>query len=361
MSRLTGSGHKVWAAIVIGIAAAGLVAWELWPRTPAPAASGAAVPVRTARIVRADVAARQIVPGTLGYRGSYSVVNELPGGITTWVPSPGSVVRRGQVLYRVADQPAVLMIGPVPAWRSFQIGMAPGPDVRELEANLVALGFDPGQAITVNGQFTWATAAAIERWQLRLGLAQTGTIPLGQIVFVPFTARVALVTATRGTPVAPGSPVLQVTSTRPTVSVALPVGQATVRPGDHVIVTLPDGTTTITGIIAAVGRVATGASPGSPGPATIAVTVRLARNGALAGLDQAPVQVTITEQEHPGVLAVPVTALLARPGGGYAVQLASPPRRLIAVTTGLFDDATGLVEVSGPGLTAGLPVEVAAG
>jgi hypothetical protein len=31
------------------------------------------------------------------------------------------------------------------------------------------------------------------------------------------------------------------------------------------------------------------------------------------------------------------------------------------VTTGLFDDATGLVEVSGPGLTAGLPVEVAAG
>jgi hypothetical protein len=73
------------------------------------------------------------------------------------------------------------------------------------------------------------------------------------------------------------------------------------------------------------------------------------------------VQVTITEKQHRGVLAVPVTALLARPSGGYAVQLASASRRLVAVTTGLFDDATGLVEVGGPGLAAGLRVEVAAG
>ena len=72
-------------------------------------------------------------------------------------------------------------------------------------------------------------------------------------------------------------------------------------------------------------------------------------------------QVQITQQQDKDVLAVPVTALLALPGGGYAVRLSGPARRLIEVTTGLFDDATGLVEVTGRGLAAGLTVEVAQG
>jgi hypothetical protein len=61
------------------------------------------------------------------------------------------------------------------------------------------------------------------------------------------------------------------------------------------------------------------------------------------------------------VLAVPVTALLATADGGYAVQAAGPHGRLIPVTTGLFDNATGLVAVTGAGLTAGLRVAVAQG
>jgi len=92
------------------------------------------------------------------------------------------------------------------------------------------------------------------------------------------------------------------------------------------------------------------------------VTISIGTSPVAPGLDQAPVQVAITQRQHRGVLAVPVTALLARPGGGYAVQAASgSARRLIPVTTGLFDDATGLVEVTGPHLTAGLTVEVAQG
>ena len=73
-----------------------------------------------------------------------------------------------------------------------------------------------------------------------------------------------------------------------------------------------------------------------------------------AGLDQAPVQVAITQQRADGVLAVPVTALLATAGGGYAVQAAGPHGRLIPVTTGLF--AAGYVQVSGPGIYPGLQV-----
>jgi HlyD family secretion protein len=142
-----------------------------------------------------------------------------------------------------------------------------------------------------------------------------------------------------------------------------------------VLVTLPDGTTTVPGTVTSVGHVATvpapsaaaaqaaGSSQGSGGTQVpqIPVTISLGRRSIAAGLDQAPVQVTITEAEDRGVLGIPVTALLARPDGSYAVRTAGHPSRLIPVTTGLFDDAAGLVEVTGPGLAAGLSIEVAQG
>jgi hypothetical protein len=149
----------------------------------------------------------------------------------------------------------------------------------------------------------------------------------------------------------------------PGVRVSLPAGGPAVRVGDQVLVTLPDGTTTVPGTVSAVARVATTPADGSGGTsgAVIGVTITIRANGLPAGLDQAPVQVAITQQRADGVLAVPVTALLATAGGGYAVQAAGPHGRLISVTTGLFDDATALVAVTGAGLTAGLPVEVAQG
>jgi hypothetical protein len=147
-----------------------------------------------------------------------------------------------------------------------------------------------------------------------------------------------------------------------------------------VLVTLPDGTTTVPGTVRTVGTVAsapggagtngssggtgtTGGSSGGSGSAdVIPVTITIA-SAIPDGLDQAPVQVSITDSRADGVLAVPVTALLAAPDGGYEVQVAggTPRGRLIPVTTGLFDDASGLVAVTGPGLTAGLSVTVAQG
>ena len=64
--------------------------------------------------------------------------------------------------------------------------------------------------------------------------------------------------------------------------------------------------------------------------------------------------VNFVQQKAANVLSVPVTALLATRGGGYAVQEAGLPHRLLAVTTGLF--TSGYVEVSGPGIHAGLQV-----
>jgi peptidoglycan hydrolase-like protein with peptidoglycan-binding domain len=370
------AGWLVPAGVVLATAAAGFTIRGFWPMTPSSAASpsASAVPVSTGRVVRTDVAERQVVPGTLGYRGTFSVSNELPAGIVTWLPTAGQVIRRGQALYRIDGQSVTLLYGSIPAWRPFQPGMTPGADVRELDVNLIALGFDPDRQISAGDQFGWATVAAIELWQRAHGVPETGSIPLGEVAFLPAPLLVSAESASIGGPVGAGTAVLGGTSTTPSVLVSLTPGGPAARPGDSVLVTLPDGTSTVPGTVTSVGRVATVSAPSAaaaPGTGTsqssgstqtpqIPVTIGLGRS-IDSGLDQAPVQVTITEAEDRGVLAVPVTALLARPDGTYAVRTAGNPSRLIRVTTGLFDDAAGLVEVTGKALAAGLTIEVAQG
>jgi peptidoglycan hydrolase-like protein with peptidoglycan-binding domain len=363
-------------------AAAGFAARGLWPGGTYPRVAPA-VTVATALVVRTDLSARQAVAGTLGYQGTFTVDCESGGGIITWLPAAGDVVRRGQPLFAVNGQPATLLYGSLPAWRPFVPGMTAGPDVRQLQRNLAALGFGPGPA---DGVFGLATELAVQRWQLASGETVTGTIPLGAVAFLPGALRVTTTPDQPGAPVTPGASVVSGTSLTAGVQVWLPVGGPSVRRGDQVSVTMPDGTTTVPGAVAAVGTVAAvpaasgglasgngqggasgssqgggaGSDPSGSQSAAISVTITI-RAPIPAGLDQAPVQVSITQQRADGVLAVPVTALLARVGGGYAVQAAGPHGRVIPVTTGLFDGTSGLVAVTGAGLTAGLPVTVAQG
>jgi hypothetical protein len=84
------------------------------------------------------------------------------------------------------------------------------------------------------------------------------------------------------------------------------------------------------------------------------VTITLTGRHTHASLDQATVSVNFAQARAKNVLSVPVTALLATSGGGYAVQEAAAPHTLIPVTTGLF--AAGDVQISGPGIYQGLQV-----
>jgi hypothetical protein len=72
------------------------------------------------------------------------------------------------------------------------------------------------------------------------------------------------------------------------------------------------------------------------------------------------VQVGITTATVRGALVVPVTALLARSGAGYAVEVvgARGTNHLVPVSLGLFDDADGLVQVTASRLAAGQKVVV---
>jgi hypothetical protein len=371
------------AAVALPVLAAGLTAGTLLGvtalRPPRPA-DASATPTGTAAVVRTNLTNAVQVAGSLGYAGSYSVVNQSAGTAYTALPAVGAIVRRGQRAYEVDGAPVTLFYGARPEWRVLSEGITPGPDIAQLDRNLIALGY--GAYLTVSDYFTAATAYAVELWQQAAGLPVTGTVPLGQIAFAPGSLRITSVIPSLGSPPQPGSAVLTATSSVPVVTAQLPVTQEyLVRPGNEVTVTLPDGVTTTPGVVTAVSSVATaapggqsdGASPGPPGSGgsgsggsgsgqdTVAMTVRLVHAAAAGNLDQAPVTVNVVTAQARDVLAVPVSALVALAGGGYAVEVvrgsgSHATRQLVPVRTGLFSDT--LVQVSGAAIAAGLEVEV---
>ncbi len=351
-----------WVAGVLVVAVLGGAGWWVGGHPGLDTGTGAAAPsapLSTALVQRQDLNGRTKVSGTLGYAGSASVQSPIQGRVT-WLPTAGQVIRRGGTLLAVDNRPVQLFYGAKPAWRDLATGVDDGPDVKQLEQNLAALGYDPDHAMTVDEHFTAATAAAVKRWQKALGLDQTGKFTTAMpVVFLPWAVRVKTVTATLGGQAGPGGPVLTVTSNVHQVSVDLDVSQQSyVKTGDRVDVVLPDGRHAA-GRVSDVGRVAQTSGEAPNQTTTITVTVALDHPGAGGRLDQAPVDVYVTTQTRRGVLAVPVTALLALKEGGYAVETidAAGQHHLVAVRLGVFSG--GMVEVSGSGLRAGMKVVTA--
>jgi uncharacterized membrane protein YgcG len=393
--RRRSRGRWMAAAVMAVVAAAGVAvagAKGAFGGPGSPSAGAAANAYRTAiaTVARRSLVSQTPVDATLGYAGSWNVVNQATGTFTA-LPAVGRVVRQGQVIYQVSGAPVVLLYGHVPAWRDLSEGVT-GPDVTELNAALVKLGYARAAALGPRpgwDNFSAETAYALELLQTHLRLTVTGTLPLGQAVFLPGAARIAGLGATTvlGGAAAPGTAALTATSIRPVVSIALDAGQQTeVKKEDKVAITLPDGTTT-PGVISSVGAVATSSSAagsggsggpggggsgqggsgesgssGGPGSATITVLVSLTDPKAAGGLDQAPVTVEITTGSASNALVVPVSALLAQPGGKYEVEqvTAGGHHHLVPVTPGIFDDASGLVQVTGTSLAVGDHVVVPA-
>jgi hypothetical protein len=327
-------------------------------------ASGPASPTATAAVIRTDLASRQQVSGALERAGSYTLVSQQPTGTVTELPSPGTVIGRGQALYLLDGQPVRLLYGAQATWRTLELGVPGGADIRQLKQNLVALGFTADGALGVSDEFDWATTVAIEQWQHAQGVPETGVVPLGSVAFLPGAVRVTEQRASAGAPVQPGAPVLDLTSTDMVVNVPLDASlRQLVHVGDRVQIQLPEGQTT-RGTVSRIGADTTAAKgqaavdgSGSATSASVPVTVSLDRPGDARGLDHVPVQVGITDAVHRNVLALPIGALLALANGGYAVAVADRgARTLIAVTPGIFDG--NRVEVSSARLQPGMRVEV---
>jgi membrane fusion protein, multidrug efflux system len=341
------------AVLALAVAAAGAAAVALaGGDEDEPAAASTAT--ATAKIVRKDLTETEEADGMLGYTDERAVTGRKSGTVTR-LPDLGDVVATNHTLYEVDGAPVFLLNGTTPAYR----GMSPGTDgddVAQLERNLRDLGLDPHDAMVVDGAWDDGTTAAVQRWQERKGLAEDGTIELGQVVFLPGDRRISELPVPVGAADAGQTPVLKTTSTRRRVTVDLEASRERLAErGATVEVELPDGES-VDGVIEDVGRVAESeaAPDGTESDPTIELTIRL-RDAPRGLLDQAPVDVRLKREGADDVLTVPVTALLARSGGGYALEVhAGGRRRLVPVDPGVFAD--GDVEIRGEGLREGMTV-----
>ena len=358
-------------------------------------------------------------------------------GTVTAVPEVGAVIEQGDVLYEIDGEPVVALYGVTPAYRTLadRATNMTGSDVQQLEAALDALGFVSEGELTVDDEFTSATASVVEQWQEAIGSDEDGVVDLGEVVFIPgptevssvsfsigesvnvgqpvltlsdsapmvgrdvaqletalsalgfdgggelevdsaFTAatslavkafeeaygltvdgrltageimfvdsavRVAKRLTSLGSTINAGMPVLAVTGERTLVTMNLPAAdQGTIAEGMAVSVELPDGTE-VPATVVTVARIATL----DANETVFEVEIELDDPGAAAGLDEAPVDVSVVTDSVEGVLAVPVAALLALAEGGYAVEIdaGGGATRLVAVEPGFFAD--GLVEIRG--------------
>ncbi|NUT37242.1 MAG: efflux RND transporter periplasmic adaptor subunit [Hamadaea sp.] len=317
----------------------------------APEAADATGPAATTAVVRQTLADAKTITGELGH-GEALPLTSRAAGTLTWLPAVGATVSRGKPLLRADEQPIVLLYGPLPAYRPLATGVE-GPDVKQFEQNLKALGYS---GFTVDQDFSAATAAAVKRWQDDLGVPETGMVDPGAVVYAAGPLRVEEHQVRVGAPAA--GDLYTFTGTRKVVSLRLPADDhAWAAPGTAVTVTLPGGVT-VPGKIDKVGTEASADEESQnqgPDAATVPVTVALADQAKLGDLTKSPVEVRYVAQERKDVLTVPVAALLALAEGGYGLELVTPEgSRTIAVEVGLFAD--GRVEVRGAGLAEGQTV-----
>jgi hypothetical protein len=426
--------RRVLAASTVLLAAAIVVAVVLATRGGAHQKLG----TRRAGAFSTTVQRRNLVTsanetGTISYANSATVANRLQGTLT-WVPAVGRVILPGRKLFDVDNFPVILMVGVTPAYRTLEASDPPGPDIQQLNENLIKLGFDVDEIVD-DDEWQPATTAGVDAFQEANDEPETGSLTLGTVVFLKGAQRVAglqgsatsvsneggegraefvgytattttaaattttttTATTTQTTPPPPprpdpavsrlgsqvrqlqranqrlqravsaarararrarqaqpgdsvpasggDSPVMTTTSSTLVVTVDVPAGQQGVtHVGAHVPVVMPSGSK-VHGHVTGIGQSTAGKVP---------ITIHLDRQENGRNLDQAKVSVTFVQKTARHVLSVPMTAVLARPGGRFAVQRARPPHRLLDVRLGTF--ATGFVQVSGRGLHPGLKI-----
>lgn len=319
-----------------------------------PPARGVA-PYATTTVTRGAVRQEQLLPGTPRTAGRRTLRAGLAGTVT-WLPAVGTRIALGQPFVAVDAHPVLLLRGTVPAWRTFEAGMVPGPDVWQLESFLQGRG---DLRTPADARFGSATVAAIERWQRAQGLRRTGRLPLGTVVFATRGFRVASHPTPVGGTLALGGPALGVATGGTEVRADVPLADRRLaRRGAAVTVLLPDGRS-VRGRVARVGRPVERKDADSGATSVVIPTTVVPRHGRrVARFARTSVRVRFVTTARRGVLRVPVAALVALDDRRFGLEVPAPggATERVAVDVGLF--AGGLVEVRGPRIREGLRVVV---
>jgi multidrug efflux system membrane fusion protein len=333
------------AAVAFGVGGRGADAEE---RGPAPA--------RTTTVSRRTLVDQNRVPAKVAY-GNATPVNSAATGTVTWLPAPGTVVKRGQPLLRADDQPVVLLYGALPMYRPLTAGVK-GEDVKQFALNLKALGYN---GFPVGTEYTEATAAVVRKWQKSLRRTETGGVEVADVVYAEGELRIAA-QAVRVGAKATGA-VLTATGTGRVVMADVPDQDKRLAKVRNAVTVLLPGGKEIAGEVTAVGGAVTPSTEDRAAPPNetrgTPVVVTVADQGALPTADDATVTVRYVAETRADVLAVAVQALLALADGGFGLEVRDGgTRRVVPVATGLF--AAGQVEVSGEGVVEGMTVGMAA-
>ena len=313
----------------------------------------------TATVTKGDLVGETTVQGTLHYADSYTLKSAFEGVVTA-LPTPGTTLTQGSHVYTVADNNTYLLHGSTPAWRAFEEGMSDGEDVTQLETALSELGYFEA---TPNAHFDWNTIAAIKKWQKALTLTQSGSLPLGTVLFAPEDLRIGALKARVGDNATMETELFTASSSRQVISANLKLSdQALGVVGNSVTVRLPGSAATTTGTITSVEppreKDSEEGSKETTKERIIPITVTPDDTSALDGLQEASVSLGLTSQTRTGVLSVPLGALVALSSDQFGVEVVDEKGeiRRVPVTVGLF--AGDRVEVSGDEIAEGQRVVV---
>lgn len=136
----------------------------------------------------------------------------------------GERVDTGDVLFTVDLEPVVVAEGTVPMFRSLSDG-AEGTDVAQLQRFLAETGYYDGDS---DGKFDYRVRWAVRAWQEDVGMAVTGEVEAGAILFLPkLPVPIALVEEIDvGSVIGSGTTAIESLPESPDFSIELPDGQA---------------------------------------------------------------------------------------------------------------------------------------
>jgi hypothetical protein len=350
--------------VVVGTPVAYLLASQM--RTPT---SNSTVQMHDVAVTRGDLVVKLNIAGTLVGTALEVPASAKESGIVTWLSPGGTVVSRGETLFRVDNRPTALLYGSTPPWRAFGPGMTDGPDLAELQTNLLALGFGQRFGLVADGHYSDADRSTVAAFAQAKGIELANDVlAFGAILFEPGPVLVVGHSASLGSAVSPGTQVLDIVGMTPQVIAQVDSSDASlVGVGIPASVTLSQGQQLVAGSVVRISSTPpanVGPGPGSgttPGSGqNLFVTIALDNPPQGFPLQGAAVAVQLKVKVLHDVFLVPVTALVALVEGGYALQIDDGHGRshLVPVTVGAVDAVDALVQVTGSSVRAGLSVEV---
>lgn len=207
----------VWSLTVLVAVGLGLVAG--WAAFAPPSVEQEPVQDPEYTVTEATVGRSISMSATGSWQTTDLAGGAAQGTVTSIEVAEGEEVQSGTVLLTVDLRPVTVAQGDTPGFRDLTRGLT-GPDVQQLQAMLVELGYLTGET---DDRFGPRTEQAVREWQRDLGITADGAVRAGDLLYAPqLPARILLAEdVVVGAQIAAGSVSAAVVSSAPTFELEL--------------------------------------------------------------------------------------------------------------------------------------------